>query len=259
MMKPEMLKGESGNPFSMLDARSSQRKVLLYLGRIHPKKGLVNLLRAWSKVQSGKGSALGSSPSALSAPEWVLAIAGWDQGGHEAELKRLCDELGIKWSDVREHREPNSISAFSFQDFSICFLGPLFGRDKESAYANCDAFILPSYSEGLPMVVLEAWAYGKPVLMTPECNLPEGFAANAALRIEQSAAGRGQRAEDRRSIEDGLRQLLAARDSELAALGANGRALVAEKFTWPKIAADMLSVYRWVVGGGSPPDCIQLK
>ena len=35
--------------------------------------------------------------------------------------------------------------------------------------------ILPSFSEGLPMAVLEAWAYGLPVLMTDHCNLPEGF------------------------------------------------------------------------------------
>jgi glycosyltransferase involved in cell wall biosynthesis len=46
------------------------------------------------------------------------------------------------------------------------------------------------------MVVLEAWAYGKPVLMTPECNLPEGFVAGAALRIEPSAESIARALED---------------------------------------------------------------
>jgi poly(glycerol-phosphate) alpha-glucosyltransferase len=74
------------------------RKVLLFLSRIHPKKGLVNLLRAWSSI-------LHSQPSILDS--WCLAVAGWDQGGHEAELKRLASELGIQWSDTREHRTSN--------------------------------------------------------------------------------------------------------------------------------------------------------
>jgi glycosyltransferase involved in cell wall biosynthesis len=60
------------------------------------------------------------------------------------------------------------------------FLGPLFGQEKDAAYRACDGFILPSLSEGLPMAVLEAWAHAKPVMLTPECNLPEGFTAEAA-------------------------------------------------------------------------------
>src|ERR1700690_2752582 len=73
------------------------KKVLLYLGRIHPKKGLSNLLRAWKAT-------LNSQPS---TNNWLLAIAGWDQGGHENELKQLASELGIQWSDAREHRTSN--------------------------------------------------------------------------------------------------------------------------------------------------------
>src|SRR5437016_2909837 len=57
------------------------RKVLLYLGRIHSKKGLANLIRAWKATPNSQSSRLNS---------WILAIAGWDQGGHEEELKRLA-------------------------------------------------------------------------------------------------------------------------------------------------------------------------
>jgi poly(glycerol-phosphate) alpha-glucosyltransferase len=198
---------------------ASGRKVLLYLGRIHPKKGLVNLLKAWKQT-------LNSQPS---TNDWLLAIAGWDQGGHEKELRMLTAECGIQ--------------------NSVMFLGPKFGEDKAACYRKCDAFILPSFSEGLPMVVLEAWAYGKPVLMTPECNLPEGFAAGAALRMEPSAEG----------IARGLQELFRTPHSALRTLGDNGRALVAGKFTWPKVAADMKSVYDWTLGGGPRPECVQTK
>lgn len=99
------------------------------------------------------------------------------------------------------------------------------------------------------MVVLEAWAHGKPVLMTPECNLPEGFSAGAALRIGTDAD----------AIVMGLRQLMEMSDAERAAIGAKGRALVAEKFSWPKIAGEMRAVYEWVLGGGAPPECVRVK
>ena len=49
--------------------------------------------------------------------------------------------------------------------------------------------ILPTFSEGLPMVILEAWAAGTPVIMSEACNLPEGFAANAAMACATTPDG----------------------------------------------------------------------
>src|SRR5439155_27038247 len=77
-------------------------KILLYLGRLHPKKGLVNLLRAWHSFAEGVGS------------YWHLAIASWDQAGHQGELRKLAGRL-------ETHR--------------VHFLGPLFGAEKHAAYA----------------------------------------------------------------------------------------------------------------------------
>jgi glycosyltransferase involved in cell wall biosynthesis len=199
------------------------RKVLLYLGRLHPKKGLSDLLVAWKATEG------------LRSTEWSLAIAGWDQVGHEAELKRQATQLEIPWS------EGNAEGA------SLLFLGPTFGDAKAAVYAHSDAFILPSLSEGLPMVVLEAWAYAKPVLMTPECNLPEGFAAQAALRIE---SGKG--------IGLGLHRLFEMSSDERQAMGQRGLALVNDRFLWPKITGEMRSVYDWTLGGGPKPECMSL-
>ncbi len=111
---------------------------------------------------------------------------------------------------------------------------------------SVDAFILPSFSEGLPMSVLEAWAYELPVVMTPFCNLPEGFDAGAAILIQP----------DRSSIREGLLSLFEYSDVDLKTMGQKGRSLVASKFTWPTIAADMKSVYAWCLGGGDKPACM---
>jgi poly(glycerol-phosphate) alpha-glucosyltransferase len=130
---------------------------------------------------------------------------------------------------------------------SVFFLGPKFGEEKAAAYRNASAFILPSLSEGLPMVVLEAWAYARPVLMTGECNLPEGFEANAALRIGTSSA----------AIAQGLRELFHMNDGARVAVGLRGLELVKQKFLWPEIGREMRRVCDWVVNGGSPPSSVR--
>jgi glycosyltransferase involved in cell wall biosynthesis len=195
------------------------RNLLLYLGRLHPKKNLLNLIRAWKE-------ALNSHPSILNS--WMLAIAGWDQGGHEAQLRQLTTDLRLLTS--------------------VIFLGPRFGADRDACYRACDAFVLPSLSEGLPMTVLEAWAYAKPVLMTSECNLPEGFVAGAALQTGTTS----------KQIAARLKQLIEMSDDDRKAMGARGRALVAETFSWPRIGEQMRWVYEWVLGGGTAPETIRL-
>ena len=192
------------------------KKVLLYLGRLHPKKGLPGLVEAWAKVHADQAE----------ADEWVLGIVGWGQGGHEDELKAQAEALGISES--------------------ILFLGPMFGEDKAACYQNAAGFILPSFSEGLPMVVLEAWAYGLPVVMTPYCNIPEGFAAQAAIEIQPEPA----------SIEQGLRALFSMSESERSSMGQNGLDLVVQRFTWERVTDDLYSVYEWALGGGTPPSCV---
>jgi glycosyltransferase involved in cell wall biosynthesis len=195
------------------------RKILLYLGRLHPKKGLTNLIRAWSSAQKLPASG---------AQRWLLAIAGWDEGNYELELKKLCTELQLQ--------------------SSVLFLGPKFGDDKSACYQCCDAFILPSYSEGLPMVILEAWSYAKPTLMTDQCNLPEGFSAGAALRISTEPE----------SICEGLVRLFNLAPAELEELGRRGLSLAAKNFSWEKIGEQMNSICHWIVRGDPRPDCVHV-
>jgi glycosyltransferase involved in cell wall biosynthesis len=339
---PAVLAGDSRSKTE--DSRVGRRR-LVFLGRIHPKKGLVGALRAWAKLRN--------SPSAIrDSAEWQFVIAGWDQGGHEAELKALCADLGLKtavgttkdtniheniqpritrmgtddteaqggaWASqagaafsnpstsqlardcentsptrfangpaeamrgetremgsagenqladpkefldqqaglqvdnqkghtIRTANDPSASGEYStsvsirdirgqnsdaLDAVDVVFYGPAFGEEKEALLRGAEAFILPSFSEGLPMSVLEAWSYGLPVVMTPECNLPEGFACGAALEIR---SGEG-------SFQDGMRILIEMTNQERAAMGMRGRRLVEERFTWPKVAARMKKIY----------------
>lgn len=202
---------------SPLPPATSGPRTLLYLGRLHPKKGLIPLLHAWADFQK-------SAPSP-SSPDWQLVIAGWDQNGHEHQLRELTHHLGL--------------------DATVHFHGPAHGPDKDLLFRRADAFILPSFSEGLPMAVLEAWAYGLPVLMTDACNLPEGFSHHAALRLEI-----------KQNSLHGLYPLLDLNHHGLRTIGQRGRRLVESRFTWPAIARQMHQVYQWLLGGGPAPDCI---
>jgi poly(glycerol-phosphate) alpha-glucosyltransferase len=228
------LKGEGAGSTESKDTESTEgKKWLLFLGRIHPKKGLVGLLRAWAGIQNQKSGI-------QNAKEWQLVIAGWEQGGHEGELIELCSELGLAVVQRSKH-VPCSATAQVAAGADVVFYGPAFGEEKEQLLRRADAFVLPSLSEGLPMSVLEAWAYGLPVVMTPECNLPEGFASQAALEIRNGKMGD--------SKWDGLRQMLDMSDSDRIEMGRRGRRLVEEKFTWPKVAAQMKALYEEILGG----------
>jgi poly(glycerol-phosphate) alpha-glucosyltransferase len=129
---------------------------------------------------------------------------------------------------------------------SVQFIGGQFGKDKETCFIDADAFILSSFSEGLPMSVLEAWSYKLPVVMTPFCNLPEGFEKKAAIQIEP----------DVDSVATGIQTLMNMTENELKIMGENGFKLVQEKFTWEKIAASTLQLYGWATGKNEKPDFV---
>ncbi len=192
-------------------------KNLLYLGRIHPKKNLSSLIKAWDMVIHSENT---------KTSEWTLTIAGWDQGGHAEELKALAHELGISRK--------------------VEISGPAFGEQKEHLLTNASAFIMPSLSEGLPMNVLEAWSRGLPCIYTPHCNLPEGYQANAAIRTSI----------DPTSIKNGILRVMYMNNAERAAMGSRGYELVKDRFQWDIIGKQMIGVYNWLQGKSGKPACV---
>jgi poly(glycerol-phosphate) alpha-glucosyltransferase len=188
-------------------------QAMLYLGRIHPKKNLENLIRAWARLHGHSGG----------AKDWHLLIAGWDQDGHEAHLRKLTDELSSQRI--------------------IHFIGPQFGEAKHRTLSSADAMILPSLSEGVPMSILEAWAYRMPVAMSAHCNLPGGFAAGAAVEVSTDADAMASQLSEFASLSDERRRLM----------GAAGHALVESAYAWKTVAGQMIECYRWILDSGPRP------
>lgn len=98
------------------------------------------------------------------------------------------------------------------------------------------------------MAVLEAWSYELPVLITPQCNLPEGYVSGAAIRIDPTVG----------SISTGLARLFSLPEQDRIDVGLRGRELVESRFSWGGIADNMIAMYKWVLGCGSKPDCVRI-
>jgi len=86
------------------------------------------------------------------------------------------------------------------------------------------------------------------VLMTPECNLPEGFEKRAAISMNATVEG----------AVEGLGKLFTLDESALQEIGRRGCDLVAANFSWSQIASHMFAVYNWLLGRAAIPDCVLL-
>lgn len=180
--------------------RTGRGQVALYLGRIHPKKNLSALIEAW---RSRGGTA-------------TLTIAGWGAAEDVAALEQQVAAAGP----------------------SVRFVGAAHGADKARLLCEASVLVLPSFSEGLPMVVLEAWAAGTPTVMTPDCNLPEGFAAGAATPCGHDPA----------SIATALRKVLDGDEATWRARSAAARVLATGPFSEASVAARWTTAYRRLAG-----------
>ncbi len=116
------------------------RVIVLFLGRLHPKKGFDLLIPAFAHAIT-------------SCPRLHLLVAGPDQGGYRDELEAQIREFGLL--------------------SRVTFLGMVSGQHKLEALAAADFFVLPSHQEGDSVAVKEAMACGLPVLITPACHFPE--------------------------------------------------------------------------------------
>ncbi|HEV3163602.1 MAG TPA: glycosyltransferase [Isosphaeraceae bacterium] len=187
--------------------------VLLFFGRLHAKKGLNLLAEALSAVRQDH-------------PDLHLLLAGSDDGALAPFLKQVA-ALGLSGR--------------------VTCLGHLTGEASRRAWGAADAFILPSYSEGFSMAVLEALACRLPVVITTACHFPELADAGSGITVPPTVE----------AVTRGLRSLLEHSAAQRIELGLRGRALVEANYTWNRQAQRLAEVYQWVAGGGEQPEAIQ--
>lgn len=180
---------------------------ILFLSRLHYKKGLDFLADAFGKI----ASIYAGRPQSPNHPAVRLVVAGPD-GGAKTDFENRIAQHGL--SD-RVH-----------------MVGPLYGRDKIAAMVDAAVFCLPSRQEGFSMAITEAMACSCPVVVSEACHFPEVASAGAGevvpLEVDRIAAALD------RVLADPQRR----RD-----MGQAGRRLVLSTFTWPEIAKKALAAY----------------
>jgi glycosyltransferase involved in cell wall biosynthesis len=178
------------------------RPILLFLSRLHPKKGLDILIPAFDVL-------------AREFSDWLLVLAGPDEESYRSDLEQITRALGL------EQR--------------VIFTGLVTGEAKAALLAHAELFVLPSHSEGFPVVVVEALGYGRPAVITTTCYIPE---------VEEKHAGLVVPAEQN-ALTEALREML--RDKDLRRLcGQNAQSLAREQFSWEAVVKQTEAFYQEV-------------
>ena len=121
----------------ILKEKHEKKNIILYAGTLNIRKGYADMIKAFALV-------------AKTYPDWLIVFAG---NGEIEQGRKLSEKLGINKQTE--------------------FLGWVNGYEKDKAFKEATIFCLPSYAEGFPMAVLDAWAYGLPVITTPVGGIPD--------------------------------------------------------------------------------------
>jgi glycosyltransferase involved in cell wall biosynthesis len=193
----------------------ADRRVLLFLSRITPKKGLPMLLDAVYEKRK-------------QFADWHLVIAGSDEFGHQAEVQAHINQKKL--------------------ERNVSFVGSLHGQLKRDAFAAADFFVLPSYSEGAPIVILEALGASVPVLATKASPWQELEEFNCGWLVDISTE----------AIAEALQDAMSCAPDELQRMGNRGKELVASRYNWTKSAQMSIELYKWLSKSGERPDFVEV-
>lgn len=109
------------------------RRIVLFMSHLHPKKGLDFLARAWERISADRN-------------DWILVIAGAGTPEYEVQVRQMFDATLTKGSAI--------------------LTGAVHDQERAALLAACELFILPTHSENFGNVVAEAMLAGKPVITT---------------------------------------------------------------------------------------------
>lgn len=183
----------------------ARRKFILFLGRLAYVKGPDLLLEAFAGA-------------AQRLPGYLLVYAGPD-GGMLLGLQRQAAQLGVEGR--------------------VLFLGYVAGVDKDCALQSCELLVIPSRQEAMSIVVLEAGAHGKPVLLTDRCGFNEAEAAGGGRVARATAA----------ALESALVEMISD-PGELARMGGRLESHVNSHYTWERAMSGHIALFERALGAG---------
>lgn len=198
-----------------------QRRVL-FVSRMHPKKGVLELVEAWAKLAT---STTGSARLNNWVCELVYTLNGELEREYEAKVMVRVRELGIERQFI--------------------FTGALNDDDKWKAYSRADLFVLPTYSENFGIVVAEALWAGVPVITTkgtPWYEL-EGYSDHKLQVIKPELKCGWWIDIGVEPLVKALNDALSLSDEKRHDMGMLGRVLVKEKYTWGAVTKTLKIAY----------------
>lgn len=214
------------------------KKQILFLSRVHVKKGIEILIEAFCKLRDERLKLRGER---LGLRDWSVVIVG---NGEEDYIKTL--ELKVKSLESED---------------CIKILPPVFGEAKTKLYQESSIFCLPSYSENFGMVIAEAMSCGVPAITTngTPWQLLNGDCTTMGASLDMLG-------DDKRTgwcielsvenLENTLREAMSMDPVALYEMGQRGSRMINENFNYRSVAKKTKRLYEWIVEGGQEPEFI---
>lgn len=209
------------------------KKQILFLSRIHPKKGIELLINSFKNICTRNKN----------FSDWNILIVGNGEATYIEELKRYIESINM------QHKINISI--------------PIFGKAKIQTYQESSIFCLPSYSENFGMVIAEAMSCGVPVITTN--NTPWQLLNG---KVSTMGANLDSLGENKRTgwcidlsidnLEKTLSEAMSLSSEELYELGQKGSRLINENFNYHSVAQKNKELYEWILNKRAVPPFVHL-
>ena len=209
-------------------SKDKVKKQILFLSRIHIKKGIELLIDAFDRIIKKNAD----------MDDWIVAIVGNGEEEYIRELKRKVEGLNLR--------------------DKVKILAPVFGDAKVKLYQESSIFCLPSYSENFGMVIAEAMSCGVPCITTngTPWQLLNGEVSTMGANLD--ILGKNRKTGwcidlNVDNLEKVLLEAMTMKTEALYEMGQKGNLLVQENFNYKSVARKVMQLYSWLLDGGQTP------
>lgn len=209
-------------------SKDKVKKQILFLSRIHIKKGIELLIDAFDRIIKKNAD----------MDDWTVAIVGNGEEEYIRELKRKVEGLNLR--------------------DKVKILAPVFGDAKVKLYQESSIFCLPSYSENFGMVIAEAMSCGVPCITTngTPWQLLNGEVCTMGANLD--ILGKNRKTGwcidlNVDNLEKVLLEAMTMKTEALYEMGQKGNLLVQENFNYKSVARKVMQLYSWLLDGGQTP------
>ena len=214
--------------FKVKERGEGEQRRALFVSRMHPKKGVMELVESWARVFRAIGKV---KDEKVWTCELVYTMNSDEERAYEQKVKQRVHEFGL--------------------DDQFVFTGALDDEKKWEAYARADLFVLPTYSENFGIVIAEALWAGVPVITTKGTPWSDLVSHNCGWWIDLPT-GDGLAKWD--ALDEALKEAISLdsttatlNDNSLKKLGENGHRLVEQKYTWKAVVGAMKHGYEQIL------------